>query len=60
MKEETRERLLASGCTITEETGKMVLSCPLNILESGVKISGFSLIRAKRDGEKITFYFEKD
>lgn len=60
MKEETREKLLASGCTITEESNTMVLSCPLDILESGIRISGFSLIRAKRKDNKIMFYFEKE
>jgi hypothetical protein len=61
VKEEMREKLLASGCQITEEANKMVITCPEDVLKTGIKISGYSLIRAKKENDgKVTIYLERE
>jgi len=59
VKEEMREKLLASGCKITEEGNKMVVTCPEEILKAGIKISDFALIEAKQENDKIVLYLDR-
>ena len=59
LKQETREKLLAEGCSITEEAGNLVVTCPLKILDNGIRIAGLKLVRVKKNEDKITLYFEK-
>jgi hypothetical protein len=60
MKEESIKRLIASGCTILKEPGKIYLSCPTDILKTGIKVSGFPIVRVKEENGRINLYFEKE
>jgi len=56
-----REQLEASGCKIMEETSdRIVVSCPPNILESGLKIEGVKNIQTERKDKEITLIMEKE
>ena len=56
-----KEQLEVSGCRIIEENeNKLVVACPVKILEAGLKLEGEKSVQTKREGNEITLTIKKE
>jgi|YelNatPaOPRAMG01_1025707.scaffolds.fasta_scaffold00618_22 hypothetical protein len=56
-----KEELESAGCKIIrEDENRIVVSCPVDVLEKGLRVEGAKSVSANREANEITLTIEKE